>query len=225
MKKTLAFLGLLLCSQWIIAQEYFPKNDGVKTNTSNYTAFTNAKIYITPNQIINNGTLLIKDGKVVSSGSNITIPKNAITIDVSGKTIYPSFIETYSDFGMKPVENASSDRRSPQYDASREGYYWNDHIRPDQNAIDFFQFDSNKAEKLRKAGFGVVNSHIDDGIIQGTGVLVTLASEGSNATRLLDKKLGQFYSTSKSKTSRQMYPTSLMGTMALLRQVNLDADW
>lgn len=225
MKKTLAFLGLLLCSQWIIAQEYFPKNDGVKTNTSNYTAFTNAKIYITPNQIINNGTLLIKDGKVVSSGSNITIPKNAITIDVSGKTIYPSFIETYSDFGIKPVENASSDRRSPQYDASREGYYWNDHIRPDQNAIDFFQFDSNKAEKLRKAGFGVVNSHIDDGIIQGTGVLVTLASEGSNATRLLDKKLGQFYSTSKSKTSRQMYPTSLMGTMALLRQVNLDADW
>ncbi|MCP4054988.1 MAG: amidohydrolase family protein, partial [Mesoflavibacter sp.] len=84
---------------------------------------------------------------------------------------------------------------------------------------------SKKAEKLRKAGFGVVNSHIDDGIIQGTGVLVTLAPEGSDATRLLDEKLGQFYGTSKSKTSRQMYPTSLMGTMALLRQVNLDADW
>ena len=126
---------------------------------------------------------------------------------------------------MKPVENASSNRRSPQYDASREGFYWNDHIRPDQNALDFFDFDSKKAEKLRKAGFGVVNSHIDDGIIQGTGVLVTLAREGSDATRLLDEKLGQFYGTSKSKTSRQMYPTSLMGTMALLRQVNLDADW
>ena len=213
-----------MCS-YSFAQEYIPKNDGVKTNTSNYTAFTNAKIYITPTQIVYNGTLLIKDGKVVASGNNVSVPKNAVTVDVSGKTIYPSFIETYSDFGMKPVENASSNRRSPQYDASREGFYWNDHIRPDQNALDFFDFDSKKAEKLRKAGFGVVNSHIDDGIIQGTGVLVTLAPEGSDATRLLDEKLGQFYGTSKSKTSRQMYPTSLMGTMALLRQVNLDADW
>ena len=213
-----------MCS-YSFAQEYIPKNDGVKTNTSNYTAFTNAKIYITPTQIVDNGTLLIKDGKVVASGNNVSVPKNAVTVDVSGKTIYPSFIETYSDFGMKPVENASSNRQSPQYDASRDGFYWNDHIRPDQNALDFFDFDSKKAEKLRKAGFGVVNSHIDDGIIQGTGVLVTLAPEGSDATRLLDEKLGQFYGTSKSKTSRQMYPTSLMGTMALLRQVNLDADW
>ncbi len=224
MRKILSILGLFLCS-YSFAQEYIPKNDGVKTNTSNYTAFTNAKIYITPTQIVDNGTLLIKDGKVVASGNNVSVPKNAVTVDVSGKTIYPSFIETYSDFGMKPVENASSNRRSPQYDASRDGFYWNDHIRPDQNALDFFDFDSKKAEKLRKAGFGVVNSHIDDGIIQGTGVLVTLALEGSDATRLLDEKLGQFYGTSKSKTSRQMYPTSLMGTMALLRQVNLDADW
>lgn len=224
MRKILSILGLLLCS-YSFAQEYIPKNDGVKTNTSNYTAFTNAKIYITPTQVVDNATLLIKDGKVVASGTSVTIPKNAVTVDVSGKTIYPSFIETYSDFGMKPVENASSNRRSPQYDASRDGFYWNDHIRPDQNALDFFDFDSKKAEKLRKAGFGVVNSHIDDGIIQGTGVLVTLAPEGSDATRLLDEKLGQFYGTSKSKTSRQMYPTSLMGTMALLRQVNLDADW
>lgn len=225
MKKILSILGLLLCSYSTFAQEYIPKNDGVKTNTSNYTAFTNAKIYITPTQVADNATLLIKDGKVVASGTSVSIPKNAVIINVSGKTIYPSFIETYSDFGMKPVENASSNRRSPQYDASREGFYWNDHIRPDQNALDFFDFDSKKAEKLRKAGFGVVNSHIDDGIIQGTGVLVTLAPEGNDATRLLDEKLGQFYSTSKSKTSRQMYPTSLMGTIALLRQVNLDADW
>lgn len=225
MKKILSILGLLLCSYSSFAQEYIPKNDGVKTNTSNYTAFTNAKIYISPTQVVDNATLLIKDGKVVASGTSVSIPKNTVIVDVSGKTIYPSFIETYSDFGMKPVENASSNRRSPQYDASREGFYWNDHIRPDLNALDFFDFDSKKAEKLRKSGFGVVNSHIDDGIIQGTGVLVTLAPEGSDATRLLDEKLGQFYGTSKSKTSRQMYPTSLMGTMALLRQVNLDADW
>ncbi|MGB6268601.1 MAG: amidohydrolase family protein, partial [Olleya sp.] len=195
------------------------------TNTSNYTAFTNAKIYVTPNQVINNGTLLIKDGIVVSSGTSVSIPSNAVVIDVTGKTIYPSFIDIYTDFGIKKPSSPSGNSRATQYDASREGYYWNDHIRPDQNAVNYFEFDIKKAEELRKAGFGVVTSHIDDGIIQGTGVLVTLAPEGSDATRLLDEKVGQFSGTSKSKTSRQAYPTSLMGTMALLRQVNHDADW
>lgn len=225
MIKKWTILGLLLCSYLSFAQEYVPKNDGVKTNTSNYTAFTNAKIYVTPNQVINNGTLLIKDGIVVSSGTSVSIPSNAVVIDVTGKTIYPSFIDIYTDFGIKKPSSPSGNSRAPQYDASREGYYWNDHIRPDQNAVNYFEFDIKKAEELRKAGFGVVTSHIDDGIIQGTGVLVTLAPEGSDATRLLDEKVGQFSGTSKSKTSRQAYPTSLMGTMALLRQVNHDADW
>ncbi|WP_397363249.1 amidohydrolase family protein [Olleya sp. R77988] len=225
MIKKWAILSLLLCSYLSFAQEYVPKNDGVKTNTSNYTAFTNAKIYITPNQVVNNGTLLIKDGKVVASGASVSIPKNAVVVDLSGKTIYPSFIDIYTDFGVKKPSSPDGHNRTPQYDAAREGYYWNDHIRPDQNAIDYFEFDSKKAKELRKAGFGVVNSHIDDGIIQGTGVLVTLAADGSDATRLLDEKVGQFTGTSKSKTSRQAYPTSLMGTMALLRQVNHDANW
>ena len=36
---------------------------------------------------------------------------------------------------------------------------------------------------------------------------------------------GQYYSTRKSVASNQAYPTSLMGTIALLKQVNYDANW
>jgi len=223
-KKRLTILGLFFCSLIAVAQEHVPKNDGVKTNTSLYTAFTNAKIYVTPTQVIDNATLLIKDGKVVSSGNNVSIPKNSVTVDLSGKSIYPSFIDIYSTFGVQEPKSKRSTNRSPQYDASREGYYWNDHIRPDQNAVDHFSFDAKKAKELRKAGFGVVNTHLNDGIIRGTGVLVSLNAEGDMATRLLDEKSGQYSGTSKSKLSRQAYPTSLMGTMALLRQVNHDAD-
>jgi imidazolonepropionase-like amidohydrolase len=84
-----------------MAQEYFPKNDGVKSVNTNYTAFTNAKIYVTPTQVIDKGTLLIHDGKVVASGASVSIPANAVVIDVSGKSIYPSFIDLYSDFGVE----------------------------------------------------------------------------------------------------------------------------
>ncbi len=53
----------------LIAQDYFPTNTGLKQENNNYTAFTNAVIFITPNEVIKNGTLLIQDGKVIASGS------------------------------------------------------------------------------------------------------------------------------------------------------------
>ena len=87
MIKKISLLLLFLCNFTLIAQEYFPKNDGVKTTNTNYTAFTNAKIFITPNQIIDNGTLLINDGKVVSTGTSVSIPENAVLIDLAGKSI------------------------------------------------------------------------------------------------------------------------------------------
>ncbi|WP_055448285.1 amidohydrolase family protein [Lacinutrix mariniflava] len=223
-KKTLLF-AFLACNLNLFAQENIPKNDGVKTISSNYTAVTNAKIHVSPTQVIENGTLVIKDGKIVSVGSNVSIPKNAVVTDLSGKSIYPSFIDIYSTFGVKKPERAESNSRKPQYDAAREGYYWNDHIRADQNAIDHFKYDDKEAKKLMEAGFGVVNTHIEDGIIRGTGTLIALNSEGSDANRILKEQSVQYLGTGKSATSRQAYPTSIMGAFALLRQVNMDAKW
>jgi imidazolonepropionase-like amidohydrolase len=224
-KKSL-ILMMFFMSYSLIAQEHFPKNDGVKSKNTNYTAFTNAKIYVTPTQIIDNGTLLIKDGKVISTGTSVSIPDNAVVVDASGKSIYPSFIDIYSSFGVtKPKREGGNRRSAPQYDASREGFYWNDHIRPEQNAIEHFKFDGKSATDLRKAGFGVVNTHLQDGIVRGTGNLVALIEKTSDADRILDGRSAQYFSFSKSVKSRQSYPTSLMGAMALIRQVYHDADW
>jgi len=207
------------------AQEYFPKNDGVKSTNTNYTAFTNAKIFVTPTQIIEKGTLLIKNGKVVNVGATVSIPKNALKIDLSGKSVYPSFIDLYSNFGIDKPKRRSGSRRTTQYESKRKGYYWNEHIMPETNAFDTFKFDDKKAEELRKAGFGVVNTHLQDGIIRGTGVLVALNSQGNKAHRLLSDRSAQHLSFSKSVVKGQSYPGSLMGAMALLRQLYLDADW
>ncbi len=223
--KKIPLLILLFSMHFMFAQDYFPDNDGVKEKNNNYTAFTNATIYVTPTQVITNGTLLIRDGKVVSAGRSVSIPGNAVTIDLEGKYIYPSFIEPYSGFGVEKPKRAPGQGRSPQYNASREGFYWNDHIMPENHAISKFKYDSKKAGELRKAGFGVVNTHIHDGIARGTGVLVALNDSGGDADRILEDTSGQFFSFSKSVASRQSYPTSLMGSMALLRQMYHDADW
>ena len=207
------------------AQEYFPTDSGVKTRKNTAFAFTNATIYVTPTAVLKKATLLIKDGKVDTVGKNVKIPEGTIITNLEGKTIYPSFIDAYSSFGISKPKRAVSRTRGTQYDASREGYYWNDHIRPDTNPISAFKFDGKKAKDLINAGFGVVNTHMQDGIIRGNGLLIALNPNASNAYRILDAKSGQYFSFSKSVQSRQAYPSSRMGAMALLRQTYLDADW
>mgnify|MGYP000993827291 FL=1 len=220
------FLVLMLLSVSLLqAQDYFPTNTGVKTTKNTTVAFTNAKIYVTPTNIIKKGTLLVKDGKIVSVGKSVSIPEGAKTLDLEGKTIYPSFIDLYSDFGVKKPKRASRNNRSPQYDAGRTGHYWNDHIRPETDASLSFAFDNKKAKDLVNAGFGVVNTHMQDGIVRGNGLLVALNSSSSDGYRIIDKRSAQYLSFSKSVLSRQVYPDSKMGSMALLRQMYMDADW
>ncbi len=211
-----------MCSFSLFAQDYFPSNSGVIANNSNYTAFTNATIHVSPNQIIENGTLLIKGGKVVSVGESVSIPKNTTTIDLSGKTIYPSFIDMYTTFGVtKPKRSGNG----PQYGASRSGFYWNDHIIPEQDVMTSFKYDAKSASEMQKLGFGVVNTHMPNGIVRGTGALIALNNNADNSMRVVDGETTQHLSFSKSATSRQSYPSSIMGSMALLRQMYNDAKW
>ncbi|MGB5437936.1 MAG: amidohydrolase family protein [Maribacter sp.] len=225
MRLKLLVLAFLWCGASVMAQDYFPESKGVKSENNNYTAFTNAKIFVTPTQVIEKGTLLIQNGKVANVGASVIVPNNTVIIDLKGKFIYPSFIDIYSDFGVSKPKRAEGSGRSPQYEPTREGFYWNDHIMPEHTAVAKFTYDSKKAKELRDAGFGVVNSHIPDGIVRGTGVLIALNGQENDAHRILDDRSGQYFSFTKSVASRQNYPSSLMGAMALLRQMYTDADW
>jgi imidazolonepropionase-like amidohydrolase len=224
MKKLLLLLFFLSLNT-LYAQDYFPTDAGVKTTDNTLVAFTNATIYVTPEKLLKNGTLLIENGKIINVGASVKIPKGAKIINLSGKTVYPSFIDLYSDFGIKKPKRAAGRSRSTQYAASRGGYYWNDHIRPDIDPIKDFSFDAKKAKELLDAGFGVVNTHLQDGIIRGNGLLIALNPNSSNAYRVLDTKSAQYLSFSKSASSKQAYPGSRMGAMALLRQTYNDASW
>ncbi|TCK68760.1 imidazolonepropionase-like amidohydrolase [Winogradskyella wandonensis] len=216
-------LLILSCSFSLFAQDYFPSNSGVKSdNNSNYTAFTNATIHVSPSEVIKNGTLLIKDGKVVNVGKSVKIPANTTKVDLSGKSIYPSFIDMYTTFGVKKPERGGN---GPRYAASRSGFYWNDHIMPEQDVMASFKYDAKDASELHKLGFGAVTTHMPDGIVRGTGALIALNNDADNALRVVDGEVSQHLSFSKSVRSNQSYPSSIMGSMALLRQMYDDAKW
>jgi imidazolonepropionase-like amidohydrolase len=224
MRRTLLLLFLSVFLPKMHAQDYFPNSESVQNKNNNYTAFTNAKIYISPTQIIEKGTLLIQNGKVIGTGIAITIPKNSTIIDLNGKFIYPSFIDVYTNFGIdKPKRNLNNED-GPLYNTKRVGYYWNESIRSEVNAYDTYKYDQSKAEELLKAGFGVVLTHYPDGIAQGSGALIALNNTVST-NRVVTNKISNQLAFTKSALTNQAYPTSLMGSMALLRQMYLDMNW
>jgi len=225
MKKYLFSLITIGIFSSAFAQDYFPKNDQLKENYDGLIAFTNAVIHIDADREIDSGTLLIRSGKIISVGSNVKIPDHALVHDLDGKHIYPSFVDAYTNFGVSTPKSEGGGRRSPQYEPTREGFYWNDHIRAEQQAVDHFKYDEKTAQSMREQGFGVVHSLLKDGIARGSGLIVALSDESSDADRLLETNASQCFSFEKSSQSSQSYPGSLMGAMALLRQMYHDANW
>ena len=224
-KIVLILLSLIYSIEKSHSQDYFPENDGVKTSNQPYNVFINATIIVSPDKKIEKGILIERDGIVVEVGKNIEIPKNSILHDKTGQYIYPSFIDLYSNFGIRKAESSSRRGRSSQYNPNREGFYWNDHILSDYNSINDYSFDPVKSKKLREAGFGIVNAHRENGIHRGTGSLIALSDIHTDNYRIIKSKSTEFYSFKKSINSDQSYPTSVMGAMALLRQFFLDIEW
>ncbi|RYY26793.1 MAG: amidohydrolase [Chitinophagaceae bacterium] len=210
----------------LLSQTTFPVN-GVADPKDGAYAFINATIVKDAQTIIQKGTLLIREGKIVASGTNITVPKDAVVIDCEGKYLYPSFIDMYSDYGVAAPQRTLgtfSFGGPGQIVSNKKGAFgWNQAIRSDVDAGKIFEVDDAKAKTLRDIGFGTVLTHQKDGIARGTGVVATLNDAKENLVVLKDKASAH-YSFSKG-TSGQTYPSSLMGVIALLRQSYIDAQW
>lgn len=208
------------------SQTTFPVN-GVADPKEGAYAFTNATIVKDGQSTIADATLVIRNGKIVAAGTNITVPKDAVVIDCKGKYIYPSFIDIYSDYGITAPQTTGRGfgfGGPAQLVSNQKGAYgWNQAIHSDVAGDRIFVVDDIKAKTLRDIGFGTVLTHQKDGIARGTGVVATLANEKENLVILKDKASAH-YSLSKG-SSTQSYPASLMGTIALLRQTYLDAQW
>jgi imidazolonepropionase-like amidohydrolase len=217
---------LLLMLLRVNAQQTFPLNGVAEPKTGSY-AFINASIVKDGQTTVSNASLLVKDGKITAVGANIAIPKDAVVVDCKGKFIYPSFIDIYSDYGISVPQRGGGGfnfRGPAQLVSSQKGAYgWNQAIRADVDGSKIFVVDDAKAKPLRDAGFGTVLSHQKDGIVRGTGVLATLANEPENIV-IIKEKASANYSLNKG-VSTQSYPSSIMGSIALLRQTYLDAQW
>ncbi|MBL1279500.1 MAG: amidohydrolase family protein [Fluviicola sp.] len=197
-------------------------NNGAATSKPAYYALKNATIYISPGRIVNNATLLIKDDKIIDVGKGVKTPKDAVFIDCEGKIILPAFIELNSNIGMPELKKKAYTGR-PQYESSKKGsFYWNEAIHPEVDANLIYTSDAKKNEALIKMGFGYALTRQQDGVAQGNAAFVAL-TDGAKSL-LPNPELSSYFSFKKGN-SRQSYPSSQMGSIALLRQLFYDAAW
>ncbi|MFA6944906.1 MAG: amidohydrolase family protein [Pedobacter sp.] len=208
------------------AQPTFPVNGSHDKRPGLY-AMMNATIVANTDQTITNGVLLIKNQKIEAIGPGIAIPAGYIKIDLKGKFIYPSFVDAFTSYGLPAGTSARQGGgfgRTQVFTSTKPGAYsWNEAIRPEVAVRTTFSVDSKKAEEYKKNGFGTVQSVSRDGIARGLSIITTLNDDSENEVLLKDQAAAH-YSFSKG-SSTNSYPTSLMGSIALLRQTYHDAAW
>jgi imidazolonepropionase-like amidohydrolase len=199
---------------------------GIIDKTPNLIALTGATVYTEPGKKLDNATVLIADGRISAVGSKVSVPAGYQQIDASRYTLYPGFIDPYSQYGIPAAEKAKpgSYRDAPVYTNERKGgNASNAAIHAQQRWVTEFQPDAKAAEELRKLGFTAVQSARFDGIFRGQAFVSSLADGLAN--ELVLKADGAQFMAFNKGTSKQSYPSSLMGSIALIRQTLSDANW
>ncbi len=238
MRKTFYLLLLLLPLRISGQQDNFPVV-GVSDKRVEVYGLKNARVVVDYQTTLENTDILISNGRIEAIGTNLTFPKGTIIYDLTGKTVYPSFVDVYAgNYGIKvqtPAADANpyaafmnppqtgrgaSSATTPE---ARIADYWNDGINASYDISTEFIPDTRIAGEYRQIGFGSVVAFKNDGIAKGTSALVS-TGDGKANNVLLKNKASANYSMSRSR-SADPYPASQFGIIALLRQVNYDAQW
>ncbi|MCZ6671857.1 MAG: amidohydrolase family protein [Verrucomicrobia bacterium] len=213
---------------------------GIHANTPRVHALTHATIVTAPSEMLEDATMVIRDGIIESVGANVEAPGDARIWDMTGKTVYAGFIDAYSQYGMpeglkifSPSRGATEGppKKMPPTPSQSGASSWNPLVTPERDAADHFKSNKKATESLNDTGFTTVATFPARGIFRGQGLLVNTDGQSLNDSTV-KTGLAQhiaFDHWSQSRTERpndgDSYPSSTMGSIALVRQTLYDAKW
>lgn len=214
--RDLILLCILVCSFGLFAQDR-PQNGIAPSELGNYI-LKNATIYVSSSKVIQKGTIVIEQGVIKEIGANILKSGKYIEVDCDGAVILPAFIELNYDLATPP---STTDLKG--YENRSSEYAWNEAIMPERIASQFSkELKLNEAD-LAKKGFGVIHIVPTNGIMSGQSFLQSIYHASTNS-HLIKDQVSTVFSFEKG-TSKQSYPSSQMGSIALIRQTLYDAKW
>jgi imidazolonepropionase-like amidohydrolase len=134
------------------------------------TAFVGATIMPVADAPIDNGVLVIDDGKIVAIGAGVRVPRNAEVVDVAGKVIVPGFVDTHSHIG----EPAGADQSSP--------------IQPEARVLDSINVRDAGFKRALAGGITTVNLMSGSGHLMSGQTIYVKLREGNSIESIAYKK-------------------------------------
>jgi len=103
------FIALILLTTAVVAQQIGnpTTQQGVLPPRGTF-AIRNARIVTVSGPDIENGTLVIRDGKIEAVGTNVSVPAGAQTIDGRGLSVYPGMIDAGTNMGLVEVPQGAN---------------------------------------------------------------------------------------------------------------------
>lgn len=211
---------LLLLSSFGFAQK--PSQAKPAGNASGVIAIKGGKLLTVTHGDIENGVLVIENGKIAAIGAAATtkIPADAQVIDATGMTVYPGLIDSESNLGLTEI---SAERMTNDLVET------SDEIMPHMHTWEAFHAESALIPVTRANG--VLNAIVapqSQDTLPGQDTFVQLA--GASASEMIKVKdvampLNFIGDVRRNETfEKAKYPQTRMGMAAQLRQTFIDAQ-
>ena len=203
-------------------------------------AIRDARVYTVSGPVLEKATVLIKDGLIEAVGENVPIPAGVTVIDGTGLNVYPGLIDALSTWGIAelaaPVPPAGGGRGGAQPapttpapattatppPARARGPEDRPNTFTWVKAADLVKPSDRRIETARSAGFTTAVTFPRQGILAGHGAVINLAGE-NGGDMVVDPSAGLY--TTLTTGGFASFPGSLMGAMAYLRQIWIDAAY
>ena len=159
-------LSVFICG--FISSFAFAQSDGSQQNQTGKAgtfAITNARIVTVSGAVIENGTVIISNGKIASVGANISVPSGAERIDARGLSVYPGMIDAGTNLGLAEIGGGAPGT----IDVAETG-----DMNSNAKAITAINPHSSHVNVTRVNGITTVLSIPQGGIISGQAAVINL---------------------------------------------------
>ena len=131
-------------------------------------AITGGKVYSVASAPVENATVLIRDGKIVAVGTNVTVPSDATRIDASGKWVTPGLVNAATQLGAVEIGAVAGTR-----DVNARGH---DDIAAAFTVADALNPQSQLIPAAREDGITTVLVHPGNGLLAGQSAVIDLVA-------------------------------------------------
>ena len=237
--------GLALPATSAYAQVSANRLEGLRDNTPRWHAITGARIVVAPGKVIENGTLVMRDGRITAVGADVAIPNGARLWKLEGRSVYAGFIDLASLVGvptsMRPAQptlppwmrppGAAAPAAAPvaasTFAARNAISAQNRSVRADLDVATMLDMKADDMKAAREQGFTTVLAAPAVGVFRGQSALVQLLDGVDAKSQVLQARVAQHAGFDYERAFRAdvSYPNSMMGAIALARQSLYDARW